>query len=213
VVESLDADIADAFYDKYSVKLISCYHTTEAGVIALDRTAKSPKSVGKVIGGVSVRVTNEKGEKLPAGKKGLLWVKGDSLSPKSIGPFKEVDVMSPTESGLVPIGEIDADGWFRTGDTGKLDRSGKLSLLGREDDVVKVEGKRVALGEVEGCLESFPKVKAAQARVVTDPLTGAMVVARVVTKSRCQAEEIIDHCARNLAPYKVPRRIEFCDQI
>ena len=39
------------------------------------------------------------------------------------------------------------------------------------------------------------------------------VIARVVPKSRCQPEEIIDHCARNLAPYKVPRRIEFCDQI
>ena len=38
-----------------------------------------------------------------------------------------------------------------------------------------------------------------------------MVVARVVRASKCRAEEIIDHCARNLAPYKVPRRIEFCE--
>ena len=38
-----------------------------------------------------------------------------------------------------------------------------------------------------------------------------MVVARVVRGSKCRAEEIIDHCARNLAPYKVPRRIEFCE--
>ena len=49
--------------------------------------------------------------------------------------------------------------------------------------------------------------------VITDPLVGAMVIARIVCKSRCGAEEIIDHCARNLAPYKVPRRIEFCDVI
>ena len=76
---------------------------------------------------------------------------------------------------------------------------------------MKVDGKRVALGEVEGCLEAFPKIKAAQARVVTDPMAGAMVVARVVRASKCRAEEIIDHCARNLAPYKVPRRIEFCE--
>ncbi|MGE3767576.1 MAG: hypothetical protein AB7L94_35305, partial [Kofleriaceae bacterium] len=68
-------------------------------------------------------------------------------------------------------------------------------------------------GEVEGCLESFPKIKAAQATVVTDPMAGAMVVARVVTKQKCGAEEIIDHCARNLAPYKVPRRIEFVEGI
>ena len=40
-----------------------------------------------------------------------------------------------------------------------------------------------------------------------------MVIASVVCSSRCPAEEIIDHCARNLAPYKVPRRIEFCENL
>ena len=77
----------------------------------------------------------------------------------------------------------------------------------------EIEGKRVALGEVEGCLESFPKIKAAQARLVSDPFNGSMVVAKVVASAKCHAEEIIDHCARNLAPYKVPRRIEFCEAI
>ena len=113
----------------------------------------------------------------------------------------------------MPIGGRDADGFLRTGDIGRLDKAGRLQLLGREDDLVKVDGKRVALGEVEGCLESFPKVKAAQAMVITDPLTGPMVVARVVARGSVEAEEIIDHCARNLAPYKVPRRIEFCEVI
>ena len=49
--------------------------------------------------------------------------------------------------------------------------------------------------------------------MITDPMAGAMVVARVVTKQKCGAEEIIDHCARYLAPYKVPRRIEFVETI
>src|SRR5262249_44831371 len=108
---------------------------------------------------------------------------------------------------------VDANGWYRTGDLGKLDKSGRLMLVGREDDVVKVDGKRVALGEVEGCLEAFPKIKAAEARLVSEPFVGPMVVARVVASSRCDPEEIIDHCARNLAPYKVPRRIEFCERL
>jgi acyl-coenzyme A synthetase/AMP-(fatty) acid ligase len=102
---------------------------------------------------------------------------------------------------------------FRTGDLGRIDLAGKLFLAGREDDLVKVDGKRVALGEVEGCLESFPRVKQAQAMVITDPLTGPVVVARVVTSGRVKAEDIIDHCAKNLAPYKVPRRIEFCEHL
>jgi len=42
---------------------------------------------------------------------------------------------------------------------------------------------------------------------------GPMVVAKVVPIGRCSAEEVIDHCAKNLAPYKVPRRIEFCETL
>lgn len=208
----LDPEVAESFQEKYGIRLISCYHSTEAGGIALDRTAKTPTSVGKPIAGIELRITDGKGKALTSNKEGLIWIRGESLSPQAIGPFQDMDP-ERHENDLAGIGEFDADGWFRTGDRGKLDRSGRLFLTGREDDVVKVEGKRVALGEVEGCLESFPKVKAAQARVVTDPLTGSVVVARVVAKSGCEAEELIDYCARNLAPYKVPRRIEFCKQI
>ncbi len=149
-----------------------------------------------------------------AAKEGLIWVKSKTLSPKSIGPFdEERDARRRARPAWSRSARSTSTGWLRTGDLGKLDKTGRLQLTGREDDVVKVDGKRVALGEVEGCLEAFPKIKAAQATVVTDPMAGAMVVARVVTKQKCGAEEIIDHCARNLAPYKVPRRIEFCETI
>ena len=154
---------------------------------------------------------------MAAGKDGLLWVKSKSLSPKSIGPYDEETTAATKAraSGMVAIGEQDKQGWLRTGDLGRVDKNGRLFLSGREDDVVNVDGKRVALdlAEGEGCLESFSKIKAAQAMVVSDPLTGAVVVARVVAKQKCQPEEIIDHCARNLAPYKVPRRIEFVETI
>lgn len=209
----LDPDVAGAFTDKYGVKLISCYHTTECGVVALDRPGKNPESVGKPVDGIELKLTTGEGTKQTGTKEGLVWVRGKSLSPRSIGPFKDIDGAGTQRKKMVAIGETNKDGWYRTGDLGKTDRSGRLFLTGREDDVVKVEGKRVALGEVEGCLEKFPKVKAARARVEQDPMAGAMVVAKVVAKSKCHAEEIIDHCARNLAPYKVPRRIEFCERI
>jgi long-chain acyl-CoA synthetase len=196
---------------------VSCYHTTEVGVIAVDRAAKTPASVGKLVDGVELKITDTNGKAVTGAKKGLVWLKGPSLTPKSIGPYHDPDEVTPKKKGakktLVSIGETDKAGWLRTGDTAKQDRSSRIFLTGREDDVVKVDGKRVALGEVEGCLESFPKVKEARARVVVDPMSGAMVVAKVVARSKCQAEEIIDHCARNLAPYKVPRRIEFCETL
>jgi long-chain acyl-CoA synthetase len=208
----LDQTVADGFHDLYGVRVQSCYHSTVAATIALEDTGKYPTTVGKPIAGVDVKVTLPDGK--PAGaKQGLIWVKSKTLSPKSIGPFDAEAQPSARASGMVPIGGIDKGGWLRTGDLGKLEKTGRLAITGREDDVVKVDGKRVALGEVEGCLEAFPKIKAAQATVVTDPMAGAMVVARVVTRQKCGAEEIIDHCARNLAPYKVPRRIEFCEAI
>jgi long-chain acyl-CoA synthetase len=208
----LAPDVAEAFRSKYEVPLLSCYHTTECGIVSIDHSGKAAKTVGTKLRGTELRLTDTSGAKVPVGKKGLIWVRSAAVSPESVGPYRDVE--SPAAGdGLVPIGESDAEGWFRTGDLGKLDKSGRLTLLGREDDVVKVDGKRVALGEVEGCLEAFPKVKAARACIVTDPFAGSMVVARVVAAARCEAEELIDHCARNLAPYKVPRRIEFCERI
>jgi long-chain acyl-CoA synthetase len=208
----LDQTVADGFFNEYGVRILSCYHSTEAATVALEDTGKYPTTVGKPIEGVEVKVTAPDGK--PAGaKEGLIWVKSKTLSPKSIGPFDEEKPAASRASGMVAIGSIDRSGWLRTGDLGKLDKNGRLCITGREDDVVKVDGKRVALGEVEGCLEAFAKIKAAQATIVTDPMAGAMVVARVVMKTKCAAEEIIDHCARNLAPYKVPRRIEFVDTI
>jgi long-chain acyl-CoA synthetase len=210
----LDQAVADEFFEKYGVRLWSCYHSTEAATVALDDTGKNPTSIGKPIDGVDVRITAQDGKPVAAGKDGLLWVKSRSLSPQAIGPYDdEADRVRVRAGGVAAIGELDKQGWLRTGDLARLDKSGRLFLSGREDDVVKVEGKRVALGEVEGCLEAFGKIKAAQARVVSDPMAGTVVVARVVARSACQAEEVIDHCARNLAPYKVPRRIEFVDRI
>ncbi len=195
---ALPTQVADAFRERWGVRVLSAYHTTETQTVAIDRKGQNPESVGKAIDGVEVR----------AGRDGVIWVRSPAVAERSIGPG-----IAPAAPGRVPVGGLDPEGWFRTGDLGRLDRGGRLFLTGREDDLVKVEGKRVALGEVEGCLESFAKVKAAKARVITDPLGGPMVVARVVVVSKCGAEEIIDHCAKNLASYKVPRRIEFSEAL
>ncbi|HEX2570988.1 MAG TPA: class I adenylate-forming enzyme family protein [Polyangia bacterium] len=197
--EPLGEATADAFRQGWGIRILAMYHTTEAHAIALDRKGQNPDSVGKAVEGVSLRI----------GAGESVWVRSAAVAQEAISLVPA----RPVKRNEVPIGRMDAEGWYRTGDRGRLDRSGRLYLTGREDDLVKVDGKRVALGEVDACLESFPKVKAAQSRLVTDPLAGPMVVASVVTSGKCVAEEIIDHCARNLAPYKVPRRIEFCERL
>jgi acyl-CoA synthetase (AMP-forming)/AMP-acid ligase II len=192
---------AEAFKHRWGVRIVPVYHTTEASTIAVDRKGGTADTVGKAIDGVEVRLGDEKDKGSP------LWVRGKAVSKQFVGtPQRKRD-------GETPVGSVDAQGWLRTGDVANVDKAGRIFLVGREDQLVKVDGKRVALGEVEGCLESFPKVQRAQVKVVTDPLGGPIIVANVVAIGKCGAEEVIDHCAKNLAPYKVPRRIVFCESL
>ncbi|HZS41858.1 MAG TPA: class I adenylate-forming enzyme family protein [Polyangia bacterium] len=202
---ALPESTAESFRERWGVRILPVYHTTEAATIACDRKGLSPGSVGKVIDGVELRVADGK---TPAGSDGPLWVRGKAVARHAIGAGQRSSG-APTTS----VGAVDSSGWLRTGDVGHVDKTGRIFLTGREDHLVKVDGKRVALGEVEGCLESFPKVQRAQVQVITDPLGGPIMVANVVVLGKCGAEEIIDHCAKNLAPYKVPRRIVFCEDI
>jgi acyl-CoA synthetase (AMP-forming)/AMP-acid ligase II len=204
----LPAAIADGFHQRFGIRPLSVYHSTQTGPLAIDRTGKDPESVGRAFTDVELRVAAPDGGKLAAGTVGPIWARAKALSMLSVPKIR-----LPTRVDGVAIGAADDEGWFRTGDLGQLDRAGKLTITGREDDLVKVDGKRMALGEVEGCLESFPKVKSAKARVVTDDFGGPMVVVQVVRTGVCNAEDLIDHCARNLAPYKVPRQIEFCEPV
>lgn len=207
----LSRSVAELFADRFGVRPQSCYHSTETGPVAVDLQGRAPDSVGTPLPGVDVRVTSVEGSELPAGVKGQVWVRAGSVSNASV-PKLPVPIRAVGRAG-VAIGRADANGWFRTGDLGSFDQEGRLRLDGREDDLVKVEGKRVALGEVAGCLESFAKVRAAEARVVYDDVAGPVVVARVVKSGDVKAEDLIDHCARNLAPHKVPRAIEFCTDL
>lgn len=205
----LPAAIAEAFHARFGVRPLSLYHSTQAGPVAIDMTGKDPESVGRAFDGVEIRVTPASGTKSSAGVSGSLWVRSRALSNLSVPKIR----LPSRGDDDVPVGGIDAEGWFRTGDLGQIDRFGRVRITGREDDLVKVDGKRLALSEVEGCLESFPRVKAAKARIVTDDQGGPMVVAQVVRAGTCKAEDLIDHCARNLAPFKVPRQIEFCENV
>ncbi len=201
---------ADAFKERWGVRIVPLYHTTETSTIACDKKEPRPGSVGKVVEGVDVRVGDAKESRNGnAEAGGPIWVKSKAVARRSMPQTRG-------RGETVPVGGVDDKGWLRTGDVGHFDKTGRIYLTGREDQLVKVDGKRVALGEVQECLESFAKVQQAMVRVITDPLGGPMVVASVVVMGKSGpgvAEEIIDHCAKNLAPYKVPRRIEFCETL
>ncbi len=106
------------------------------------------------------------------------------------------------------------DGWFRSGDVGELDADGYLSIVGRAKELIISGGFNVYPREVEDVLLAHPAV--AEVAVVGEPSDewGELVVAVVVPVGEPPSEaELLAHVARDLAPYKQPRRVRFVDAL
>jgi O-succinylbenzoic acid--CoA ligase len=119
----------------------------------------------------------------------------------------EIMVSGPT----VAPGSRDPDGWLRTGDLGALDERGFLRVTGRVADTIVSGGENVAPAEVEAVLESHPDVLEAAVLPRPDPRWGEAVTAIVVPRpgSGLSAETLRVHCAEHMAPYKVPKQVDF----
>ena len=102
-----------------------------------------------------------------------------------------------------------SDGWLHTGDLGAFDDRGRLLVTGRKADTIVSGGENVAPAEVEAVLEAHPRVLEAAVLGRSDPHWGEAVTAIVVARPGAapEVEELRAHCARALAPYKVPKRI------
>lgn len=114
--------------------------------------------------------------------------------------------------GYVGLGSLtDDDGWYHTGDLGRLDRAGNLELLGRVKEIVRVGGENVSPVEVETTLMSHPEVLQAVVFGVPDPRLGEVCAAAVETSpgSTVGPDDLRAWCAGSLASFKVPRSYTF----
>ncbi len=112
-------------------------------------------------------------------------------------------------------GEALEGGWFHTGDGGSIDDGGYLTISDRKKDVIITGGENVSSIEVEDVVFSHPAVAEVAVIGVPDDKWGEMVTAIVVLAEGEQADEaaIIAHCRGKLAGYKVPKRVEFRDEL
>ena len=106
-------------------------------------------------------------------------------------------------------------GWFHTGDGGTIDDGGYLTISDRKKDVIITGGENVSSIEVEDVVFSHPAVAEVAVIGVPDDKWGEMVTALVVVTEGEQVteEEIIVHCRGRIAGYKIPKRIEFRDEL
>ena len=146
-------------------------------------------------------IRDENGEPVPDGEIGELWIRGSGIL-KGYWNKPEANAESFREGG-----------WFRTGDLFRRDARGFHYIVGRVKDMIRRSGENIAAREVEAVMLGWPQILEAAALGVPDADRGQEVKACLVLQPEVSAPEFdiagfLDHCARNLAPFKVPRFVE-----
>ncbi|MBT8077731.1 MAG: malonyl-CoA synthase [Gammaproteobacteria bacterium] len=164
---------------------------------------RKPGTVGPPLPGVEVRIVDDAGSELPAGEIGNLQVRGDNVF---VGYWKLPDKTAE---------DFTDDGWFNTGDKGRIDENGYVAIIGRSKDMVITGGLNVYPKEVELFIDDLPGVKESAIIGVPHPDFGEGVVAVVVADGDDKPSEadIIAAAAAELANFKVPKRVMFVDKL
>ncbi|MEB2284348.1 MAG: hypothetical protein B6D46_04615 [Polyangiaceae bacterium UTPRO1] len=149
-----------------------------------------------------LRVFDEGGAPLPPGAVGTIAVRGPQLMREY---WRDPEA---TAAAMI-------DGWLRTGDLGRLDEAGFLTLVDRSDDVIISGGFNVYPREVEVVLESHPAVAEAAVAGIPHPRWGCGVAAWVVRRGGAEVgeRELVDFCRTRLAGYKKPLQVTFVEAL
>lgn len=159
---------------------------------------KKLMSAGKEAVGVQVRVVDEEGHEVELGMLGEVAARGRNIFVGYLNDPKGT-------------AEVLRDGWLYTGDMAAVDEEGYIYIVDRKRDTLMVESVTVSLKEVENILCEHPSVKEAAVVGRPDYTMGEVPVAVVVLREgeKEDPEDILEHCRRNMAPFKVPRSVEF----
>lgn len=193
--------VADDVTRRTGVEWVAAYGTTELPVIAANPvTGARLDTVGKPVPGVRVRIVSlDDGTPLGPDEVGEIQVRSDSVMAGYL----------PREATSAAF----ADGWYRTGDVGRLDAEGWLRITDRSKEMIKVRGFQVAPAEVEAVLHGHPAVEDCAVFGEPHPTDGEAVVAAVTTNSDVPADELTELVAGTLASYKRPSRVVFVPAI
>ena len=173
------------------------------------------ESVGKPAPWIEVRIFSAEGARLPDGQGSAIGGNDNSQEVTS-GQIGEIVVKSwVVTDGYYKEPELTAqtirNGWFHTGDLGRLDSEGDLYIVGRIKEMIKVAGEIVFESEIESALHKHPNVAEVAVIGVLDNLRGEVPKAYVVLKedSDLSIEDLRFFCRQHLAHFKIPHYFEF----
>ncbi len=203
----LPVEVQQQFEKNTGGKLVEGYGLSETSPVTHANPVygtRKPGSIGLPMPDTEYKIVDvETGEQeLPIGEVGELCVKGPQVM--------EGYLNMPSENALSI-----RNGWFYTGDIAKADEEGYTYIVDRKKDMVIAGGFNIYPRDIEEVLYAHPKVMEAAVAGINDPYRGETLKAYVVCKEgeKMTEEEVIDHCKQNLAAYKVPRQVEFRDEL
>ncbi|KAJ6420595.1 hypothetical protein OIU84_028024 [Salix udensis] len=205
----LGKDVMKVFSDRFpTVDLWQGYGLTEStGVLSRSNDPEESRhwgSVGRLTAACEAKIVDaDTGDALPPGKQGELWVRGPIIMKGYVG---DPEATSTT---------LDPDGWLRTGDLCYIDDEGFVFVVDRLKELIKYKGYQVAPAELEQLLQSHPEIADAAVIPYPDEETGEVPMAFVVKqpKSRINERGVMDFVAKQVAPFKKVRRVEFVSAI
>jgi amino acid adenylation domain-containing protein len=187
----------------FGVPVIETYGMTEAAsqIAANSLALRKPGSVGRSAG-AEIAITDRKGRRLAAGKRGEVVLRGPTITRGYDGDI------AATKSAF-------CDGWFRTGDLGYLDPDGYLFIVGRIKDVINRGGQKIAPAEVEEALSSHRDVLEAVAFSIPHRRLGEDLAAAAVLRpdAKLTVSELQKFAGERLASFKIPRIIRIVREI
>lgn len=202
---AIQESVAAEWKRLFGKTIINAYGMTESspGVVVqrLDVEGFSQSS-GYPVSNTDISI-RQNGEEVAPGETGEIWVKG----PQVFGGYWN----NPEETAK----SIDKDGYFASGDIGRVDpETGEVYLIDRKKDMIVVSGFNVYPNEVEAVATALPGVLEAACVGVKSEKSGEAVKLFVVKDDpNLTEEDVIAHCRKNLTPYKVPKQIEFRDDL
>lgn len=195
----LPENVAQGFRNKFGLELSEAYGIIEVGLPFINLSSDEGKrsSVGKPLPDYEVEIVNRDKDGI-----GPIYIKGRGMLDAYYSPWQNRE-------------SILKNGWFDTGDLGKLDPDGFLTIVGRDKDVINFAGMKIFAQEVEAVINHFPGVEESYVYGEDHPVYGQLPMAKIVMQNEAgvSANELKKFCYRKLAQYKVPKGFETVDVI
>ena len=205
---AMSRSVAEKWKKVTGVDIVEGYGLTECSPIVtinpvdISRPVVFNGSIGLPVPSTWVRMRREDGSWADTGEAGELCVFGPQVMQ---GYWQR-----PEETARV----LDEAGWLATGDIGIMDEDGYIRLIDRKKDMILVSGFNVFPNEIEEVLLSHPEVLEAAAIGIPDEVAGERIKVFIVPRSPALTrEEVLRHCRENLTGYKIPRQVEFRDEL